>query len=79
MKKEEFIKLLAEFCEFKDQKIEASTRFASIEGFNSMSILLMLAFIDENFNMRITAKQIYDLTDLNSLISLIGEEKFHDD
>lgn len=78
MKKNEFIKLLAEFCEFSESDFKNDTKFKSIDGYDSMAIMSMIAFVDENFNMKITATQIHELTDFESLMNLIGKEKFSD-
>lgn len=76
MKKNEFIKLLAEYCEFETQDFVLETKFNTINGYDSLAIMSMIAFVDENFNLKITANQIRELTDFNSLIHLIGENKF---
>lgn len=79
MKKKEFIKQLSEFCEFSESDFSSDTKLKSIDGYDSMAIMSMIAFIDENFNMKITATQINSLNDFESLINLIGKEKFEDD
>ena len=79
MKKMEFVNKLTEYCEFENQDLMLETQLKSIDGYDSLAIMTMMAFVDENFRIRITAKQIKELTDFNSIISLIGEEKFEDD
>jgi len=79
MKKNEFIRQLAEFCEFSETDFTSETKLKSIDGYDSMAIMSMIAFVDENFNMKVTATQINALTDFDSLINLIGKEKFGDD
>jgi acyl carrier protein len=79
MKKNEFIRQLAEFCEFNESEYTVDTKLKSIEGYDSMAIMSMIAFVDENFSMKITATQINALSDFNSLINLLGKEKFEDD
>jgi len=76
MKKKDFIQKLAEYCEFENTKLAIDTPLKSIEGYDSLAIMSMIAFIDENFNVKVSDKEIESLTDLNSLIELIGEEKF---
>jgi len=41
--------------------------------------MTMIAFIDENFEVQIPAQKFLTITDFNSLIDLIGIEKFEDD
>lgn len=79
MKKQEFVKQLAEFCEFEQPGINTDTKLKSLEKYDSMAIMSMIAFIDENFNRKITASQILELTDFNSVIDLIGKDKFEND
>jgi len=79
MRKKEFIQQLAEFCEFKEVDFTVDKQLKSIPGYDSMAIMSMIAFVDENFNMKISATQIKSLSDFDSLINLIGNEKFEND
>jgi acyl carrier protein len=79
MKKNEFANQLAEYCEFESQEYTLDTILKTISGYDSLAIMSMIAFIDENFNMKLTAHQLQELTDFNSIILLIGEEKFEND
>lgn len=79
MTKNEFINQLADYCEFEDQELTLDTSFKSIEGYDSLAIMSMIAFTDENFNMKFTALQLQNLTDFESFIVLIGKDKFEDD
>lgn len=79
MKKKEFIDQLVSFCEFEGSDFDFNTILKSIDNFDSLRILTLIAFVDKNFNIRISYQQISNLTDFNSLIRLIGEEKFDND
>lgn len=79
MKKNEFVNQLTEFCEFENENFTLETIFASINGYDSLALMSIIAFVDENFNMSLTASQLSQLTDFNSLIGLIGEDKFEND
>ena len=79
MKRNEFVKQLTEYCEFEDQDFNIDTHFKSIEGYDSMAIMAIIAFTDEKFKMKLTAQQLMKLTDFKSLIMLIGEDKFEND
>lgn len=76
MKKSEFINEIVEFCEFEETDLKLDTELKSIDGYDSLKVLAIIAFADEYFAAKLTAKQIHGLTDFNSLISIIGEEKF---
>ena len=79
MNKIEFVQQLSEFCEFGKSDFSVDTELKSIEGYDSMAIMSMIAFIDENFSAKISAVQIMGLSDFASLISLIGDDKFDHD
>ena len=79
MTKNEFVAQLAEYCEFEDQDLTLDTSFKSIEGYDSLAIMSMIAFTDENFKMKFTSIQLQNLTDFKSFIVIIGEDKFEDD
>ena len=78
METKEFIKQLSEYCEFSETNFSENTSLKSIDGYDSMAIMSMIAFVDENFGVKITATQISSLTDFESLINLIGKDKFED-
>jgi len=79
MKKNEFIKQLAEFCEFSKTDFSIETKLVSIDGYDSMATMSIIVFIEENLNVKLTAMQINGLSDFGSLIELIGSEKFDHD
>ena len=79
MKKIEFVEKLAEYCEFEEENLSLNTILKTVEGYDSLAILSIIAFIDENFRQKLTAQQIRELTDFNSIIQLIGENKFEND
>ena len=39
----------------------------------------LIAFVAENFKMSLTVRQIIAITDFNSVIALIGTDKFEND
>lgn len=79
MKKSEFINLLVDYCEFEPQEISFNTTLKSIEGYDSLAIMSIIAFAHEKFGRKLNAVQLQELTDINSLIELIGHDKFEDD
>jgi len=78
MKKKEFVTQLSEFCEFEAGTYNLNTNFRSIEGYDSLALMSIIAFVDDKFKMKLTAKQLQGLSDFNSLIALIGNDKFED-
>lgn len=79
MKKSEFMHKISEYLEFQDQNLTLNTSLKSIEGYDSFAIMSMIAFSDEYFSVKLSAQQIIKLTDFNSLITLIGEDKFENE
>lgn len=79
MNKNEFLNKIAIYCEFEDSSMTLETILKTIDGYDSLSVMSMIAFIDENFGQKFSAKQFQSLTDFNSLIDLIGKEKFDND
>jgi acyl carrier protein len=76
MNKNEFVSQLSDFCEFENENFTLETMFKSINGYDSLAIMSIIAFVDENFKMSLTASQLTRITDFNSLIELIGIDKF---
>ena len=79
MKKNEFLNQLLEYCEFENDNFTLETLFKSIDGYDSLAVLSIIAFVDENFKMSLSSLQLSEITDFNSLIFLIGEDKFEND
>ena len=78
MKKEEFLRLLKEAREFQDINLEVTTDLTKIEAYDSMAVMAIIAFADENFSKRLTAKQLTAITTVANLMELIGLENFTD-
>jgi acyl carrier protein len=78
MKKDQSIVEIAEYCEFEGGPFSLNTELNSIDGFDSFSILSIIAYIDEQFNVKISAERIAKLSDFNSLIKEIGINNFED-
>jgi acyl carrier protein len=79
MKKSEFIEQLSEYCEFENEGFTLDTQFKSIEGYDSLALMSIIAFADEKFGIKLTALQLREMKDFKSLIKLIGTEKFEND
>lgn len=76
MKKEEFIQELEEILEIEDSKIEMKTNLKDLKEFDSLSILSIIALLDEKFGKALTAEQLNSITTVESLMELIGLENF---
>jgi acyl carrier protein len=79
MKKNEFVTKLSEYCEFGNNNYPLDTLFESIDEYDSLAVMTIIAFVDERFKMSLATDQLREITDFNSLIALIGEDKFEND
>tara|TARA_B110000046_G_C12639869_1_gene252250 strand:- start:2 stop:232 length:231 start_codon:yes stop_codon:yes gene_type:complete len=75
MKREFFLKKLQEALE-EDEPISIDTLFSTLDNYDSMSIMILIAFIDENFNMQIPASKFKEIKDVDDLINSIGVDHF---
>jgi acyl carrier protein len=75
MKTDLFLKKLQEALE-EDTPINTNTNFSELSNFDSMSIMILIAFIDENFNEKIPASQFKEIKDIKGLINSIGVNHF---
>jgi acyl carrier protein len=73
MEKEEFIKRLKEVLEIKDSIIiTESTNLKDIEGYDSLSVLSIIAMIDEYYQKKLPGSTFESLTTVSSLMEKIG-------
>jgi acyl carrier protein len=78
MTTKEFVENLTEALEFSSEKIDVDTNLRSIKGYDSMSVMTIIAFVDEHFSKKLTARQLASITTVGSLKELIGFEHFTD-
>jgi acyl carrier protein len=76
MKVNEFIEKLKETLELEDEKLNEDTNLKDLEEYDSLSVLSIIAMIDENFGKQLSAQQFSDVTTVTSLIEKIGVENF---
>lgn len=78
MKKKDFYNELIEFLEFEPVELTENTELKSLDGYDSMAVMSLIAFCDEKFSKKINAQQIQSLTSVGSLMEFLGKEKFED-
>jgi acyl carrier protein len=76
MQKSQFIAELKNVLEFDQIALEEKSIFKEIPGYDSLSVMSIIAFVDEKFAKKLTAKQLQSLTTVKSLMDLIGPENF---
>ena len=76
MQKKEFIEKFKEALEITKSTIDENTPLKSIDGFDSMSVMAIIALVDELFSKRLTAKQLAEVSNIKNLMELVGSENF---
>jgi len=78
MKTEDFINELKEALEIEDedQEITLETYLKDLEEYDSLSVLSIIAMIDNNFAKQISSSDFVKVTTVSSLMGLIGRECF---
>lgn len=79
MKTSDFLKKLQSDLEIKSiSNLEKTSVFRDLDEFNSMSYLTIIAFVDEYFGQKISAKELIAIKTVNDLINFIGTDKITD-
>jgi acyl carrier protein len=74
MKKDEFISKLKEELELESD-ITANTELKELDEWDSMTAMVLIGFISDNFGLTLTAEDIKQMSTVDSLIEKIGTEK----
>lgn len=67
-------KLQAELEE--DQALSLDTKLSDLENYDSISLLSVIAFVDENFNQQLDVNNFKDMETVSDLMNIIGPENF---
>jgi|WetSurMetagenome_2_1015567.scaffolds.fasta_scaffold45156_3 acyl carrier protein len=79
MRKSDFLKKMHDSLEISSvENLTEETILKQLGEYNSMFLLTIIAFVDENFEMQISTEQLLSVTTIRSLMDLIGYEKFED-
>jgi len=72
MTKEEFIEELKDILELEEENIEMETPIS----LDSLSILSVIAFLDENYSKKATAEELRDVGNLRDIANIAGVDNF---
>lgn len=76
MSLEEFIsKLEAEFEDMPKGTLKPDTDYRSIKGWSSMHALIIIAFIDINFNITLSGSDLKSTQTVSDLYNLVQQKK----
>lgn len=62
----------------EDDALTLDTKFKELENYDSMSVLSLIAFIDESFDKSLDTRHFKDVSTVQELKELIGSENFED-
>nr|WP_315030671.1 phosphopantetheine-binding protein [uncultured Chryseobacterium sp.] len=77
MKTSVFLEKLQEELE-EEQKLTVNTNLKELESYDSISLLSIIAFVDENFDKMVDTKDFKDVETVSDLMKVIGNENFED-
>ncbi|MBV8324693.1 phosphopantetheine-binding protein [Chryseobacterium sp.] len=77
MKTSIFLEKLQEELE-ENQVLTLDTRLKDLENYDSISLLSVIAFVDENFDKKIDSDQFKDIEKVSDIVEIIGKENFED-
>jgi acyl carrier protein len=72
MEKKKFLILLNETLELENPELNEKSSI----NLTSIMNLSLIVFLDENFNLRVTGKDLKDIDSIKKIIQLIGKDKF---
>ncbi|MFC0317912.1 MULTISPECIES: phosphopantetheine-binding protein [Olivibacter] len=75
MTKKEFFFNLKDELEV-EANLDEHTMIKELDEWDSMTAMVLVGYVADNFNVTISAKDLDGITDIASLIKKIGEEKF---
>jgi acyl carrier protein len=76
METSKFLALLTEYMEVESCSLSVDTELKSLPEFSSLSIMSIIALVDEHFGKTISAKELGGLVSVKDLMALIGMENF---
>lgn len=76
MKKDDFISGLQEELEI-ETTLETTTNLKDLEEWDSMAAMLLIGYVSNEFAVTLNADSIKNITTIESLIEMIGLDKFN--
>ena len=73
---DEFIEELKETLELENVKLNGDTNLKDLEEYDSLSVLSIIAMIDEKFGKKLSGQDFQSITTVKSLMELIGKDCF---
>jgi acyl carrier protein len=77
MKIADFIESFVEELEIESTDVSVETNIKDLDEWDSMTAMILIGFVSNNFKVTLNADDIKALTTVQSLIDKIGIEKFN--
>lgn len=77
MKTAIFLEKLQQEIEEKE-KLTVETNLNELESYDSISLLSVIAFVDDNFENKIDTDRFKDIETVSDLMDIIGRDNFED-
>jgi len=76
MKTNKFLCELSETLELEEIELNVNTNLKDLEEYDSLSVLSIIAMIDEQLGKRLSGNDFNSITTIKSLMELIGMDSF---
>lgn len=76
MTKNNFLILFAERLQIANKNLTIETNVKSLDEWDSWNVLELMTFVDETFEVTLTAQDMAKIETIEDLIAKIGMEKF---
>ena len=76
MKTNKFLSELSETLELEEIELNLNTNLKDLEEYDSLSVLSIIAMIDEQLGKRLSGNDFNSITTIKSLMELIGMDSF---
>ncbi len=76
MKINDFLERLKEVLEIDGMDLTETTELNTMAEFDSLSVMSIIAMVDEYFGKRLNAEQLRSITTVRSLMEMIGMNNF---
>jgi acyl carrier protein len=77
MKIDDFIGLFVEELEIEETIVTVETKIKDLDEWDSMTAMILIGFVSNEFKVTLNADDIKDLTTVQSLIERIGVQNFN--
>lgn len=77
MKKEDFIKGVEESLEL-ETSLNSDTNITELSEWDSLTAMVLVNYVNENFDKKLKPVDLQDMTNVDSLMEIIGKKHFSD-